>query len=272
MQAVLLLLQSVAALPSPPRKSESLKVTFLTGDSEFLCRLCARHNWSTAPSVLNTSHLHAEVPGRIWLLFLFLLQNSWKRGKFSSCWNWFEREEMLPDLAELGDPCDTLPICVQTLNVDVSSLSLGISDSPMPCVDAGLLLGITTMKYFKWWVGCSDRGDSYVTNGGMRLAHSPENADWSSEESGVWLMHLQCKKWSAIVLCFSICDFAMWIDYRGLNSTDFLPANSGKHWWSLYKEFLGSLLHIHINSYWLGWLLFNRVLKSIWRKFLLRCI
>lgn len=88
---------------------------------------------------------------------------------------------MLPDLTELADPCGILPICVQTLHVDVSSLSLGISDSPMPCVDAGLLLEITTVKCFKWQVccpspGCSDRGDSYVTNGGMRLAHSPENA------------------------------------------------------------------------------------------------
>ena len=93
----------------------------------------------------------------------------------------FEREEMLPESTELGDSCGMLPIRVQTLNVDAPSLSPGISASPMLCVDVGLLLGITTVKCFKWRVccpnsGCSDGGDSYVTNGGRRLARHPENA------------------------------------------------------------------------------------------------
>lgn len=181
---------------------------------------------------------------------------------------------MLPELAELSGSCGVLPVRVQTLAVGAPSLSPGIVSSPKLCADVCPLLEITTVKCFTPWVCCptsgsSDRGDSYVSDGGRRLAHHPENAVWSTEENGVWLMHPQCKKWTVIFLCSSIFDFAIGIDHSALNSADLLPASSGKHRCFIYKEFLESLLHTHINNYLLGWFWFNRILKGIWRKFLL---
>lgn len=182
----------------------------------------------------------------------------------------FQRQETLP---ECSGSCEH-PIGVQTLAEDAPRLSPGIVSSQMLFVVIHPLLEITTVKCFKWWVccpvsGCSDRGDSYVSREGRTLALHPESALWSSEENEVWLMHPQCKKIDGVCSLF----LYLWlsnVDWsRCSELSRFSPCKQWKIIGFIYKEFLESLLHTHINNYLLGWFWFNRVLKSIWRKFLL---
>lgn len=172
----------------------------------------------------------------------------------------FEREGMLPESTEPRDSRGMLPIRVQTINVDALSLSPGVSASPVLCVDFGPLLGITAVKCFKWRAccpssGCSDGGDSYVTDRGRRLAHHPEKAIWSSEENGVWLRHPQRKKWTVIVLCFSICDFAMWIWLQRSELSRFPPCEQWKTL-MLYLQRISGKPVAHTYQQLLAWMVF----------------